>query len=203
VSRPATLRIVLAAAVVAVLWGGYHSHWSWTGINGHTATLWDWISLLLVPITVGTLPIWLAKRRRLGRTALAVVVVLLAVFAAVVVAGYEVPWNWTGFSDNKLWDWINLLLLPLVIATFPIWPEIRRELRMHHRLLLIALLAGFLVAAVGGYVWDWGWTGFRGNTLWDWLHLLLLPIAIPAILLPAAVAITTAALVEDEAEAGA
>jgi hypothetical protein len=201
-ARMATLRIALAAGVVAVLWGGYHSHWSWTGINGQTATLWDWINLLLVPITVGTLPIWLSKRRRLRRTGTAAAATVLILFAALVVAGYTVPWGWTGFEGNALWDWINLLLLPLVIATFPVWAEIRRELRIHHRVLLIALLAGFVLAAVGGYVWDWGWTGFRGNTLWDWLHLLLLPIAIPAILLPAAVAITSSALTQREGEAG-
>jgi hypothetical protein len=196
-ARVATIRIVLAVVVVAVLWGGYHSHWSWTGINGHTATLWDWISLLLVPVTVATLPIWLSKRDRLDRTRRLAALTLLAVFAAFVVAGYTVPWGWTGFEDNKLWDWINLLLLPLVIATFPVWPQIRRELRLHHRILIVALLAAFVVAAVGGYVWDWGWTGFRGNTLWDWLHLLLLPIAIPALLLPAALAITAGALMEE------
>jgi hypothetical protein len=67
---------------------------------------------------------------------------------------------------------------------------------MHHRLLLGALLAAFLVCVLGGYVWGWTWTGFRGNTLWDWLHLLLLPLAIPTILLPAAVAITSGELVE-------
>jgi cytochrome bd-type quinol oxidase subunit 2 len=195
-----SIRIALAVVVAAVLWGGYHSHWSWTGINGHTATLWDWISLLLVPVTVATLPIWLSRRDRLGRGRVLVAAALLAAFAVVVVLGYTVPWGWTGFGDNKLWDWINLLLLPLVIATFPIWPQIRAELRLHHRALIVLVLAAFVVCAVGGYVWGWDWTGFRGNTLWDWLHLLLLPIAIPAILLPAALAITAGELMaEDEA----
>ena len=193
----ATIRIALAVAVVAVLWGGYHSHWSWTGINGSTATLWDWINLLLVPVTVATLPIWVAKRDKLDRTHLTAAALVLAAFVAFVVAGYAVPWAWTGFEGNKLWDWISLLLLPLVIATFPIWPQIRQDLRLHHRVVLAALLVAFVVAAVGGYVWGWGWTGFQGNTLWDWLHLLLLPIAIPVILLPAALAITTGALADE------
>jgi hypothetical protein len=26
----------------------------------------------------------------------------------------------------------------------------------------------------------WHWTGFVGNTLWDWLQMLLVPFAIPA-----------------------
>lgn len=31
----------------------------------------------------------------------------------------------------------------------------------------------------GGYVLDWRWTGFHGNTLRDWLHLLLVPFVLP------------------------
>jgi hypothetical protein len=199
--RIGTFRLLLAAAVAAVLIGGYQQHWSWTGISGKTATLWDWISLLLLPITVATLPIWLSKRHRLTRGRKVAGLTVLVVFAGVVLAGYLVPWGWTGFEGNALWDWINLLLLPLVVATFPLWPEIRKELRMHHRLLLFALLAGFAVTVVGGYAWDWGWTGFRGNTLWDWLHLLVLPLAFPTLLLPAALAITAGELMQDEPSA--
>jgi hypothetical protein len=196
--RAAPLKLGLAAGAVVVLWGGYHSHWSWTGINGHTATLWDWVNLLLLPITVAALPLWLSNRDKLTARHRVGAGALLVAFAVFVVAGYAMPWGWTGFEGNKLWDWISLLLLPLVVATYPLWPEIRRELRMHHRVLLVALLAAFVVAAVGGYVWDWGWTGFRGNTLWDWLHLLLLPIAIPAILVPAVLAITAAGMRDGE-----
>lgn len=197
--RIGTVRLLVAAAAAAVLVGGYEAHWSWTGISGKTATLWDWISLLLLPITVATLPIWLAKHHRLGRGRKTAALALLAVFAGIVLAGYLVPWAWTGFRGNALWDWINLLLLPLVVATFPVWPEIRQELRMHHRLLLLLVLTAFAVAAIGGYVWDWGWTGFRGNTLWDWLHLLVLPLAFPTLLLPAALAITSGELMQEDA----
>jgi hypothetical protein len=188
--RVGGLRLLAAALVAAVLVGGYQEHWSWTGISGNTATLWDWFELLLLPVTVATLPLWLSRRHALDPRRKRAGLVLLGAFALLVVVGYAVPWNWTGFPGNHLWDWINLLLLPLVVATFPVWPEIRRELRMHHHLLLIGLLGGLVVCAVGGYVWAWNWTGFQGNTLWDWLHLLLLPLAIPTILLPAALAIT-------------
>lgn len=41
---------------------------------------------------------------------------------------------------------------------------------------------GFVTAA---YLAGWSWTGFRGNTLWDWLHLLLHPLLVPAIAVPA------------------
>jgi hypothetical protein len=196
--RVGGLRLIAVAAVAAVLVGGYQEHWSWTGISGKTATLWDWISLLLLPVTVATLPIWLSKRHSLDSRRKTAALALVSAFAVLVVLGYAVPWGWTGFTGNHLWDWISLLLLPLVVATFPVWPEIRRELRLHHHVLLIGLLVALVVCAVGGYVWGWAWTGFQGNTLWDWLHLLLLPLAIPTILLPAALAITAGALAEED-----
>ncbi len=199
--RIGTLRLVAAAAVAAVLVGGYQEHWSWTGISGKTATLWDWISLLLLPITVATLPIWLSRRHALDARRKAAGIACLAVFAVIVLAGYLVPWGWTGFEGNALWDWINLLLLPLVIATFPVWPEIRQELRLHHHLVLILAAVGFAVAVFGGYVWGWAWTGFQGNTLWDWLHLLILPLVFPTLLLPAALAITAGELMQEESQA--
>ena len=192
---------MLAAATAAVLVGGYQEHWSWTGISGKTATLWDWISLLLLPITVATLPIWLTRRRSIDSRRKAAGIAFFALFVGIVIAGYAVPWSWTGFEGNALWDWINLLLLPLVIATFPVWPEIRQELRLHHHLLLVAVLVGFAVAVFGGYIWGWAWTGFQGNTLWDWLHLLVLPLVFPTLLLPAALAITAGELMQEEAQA--
>ena len=36
---------------------------------------------------------------------------------ALVLAGYLVPWAWTGFTGNTAWDWIKLLLLPLLLPT--------------------------------------------------------------------------------------
>ena len=52
-SRLRTLSLAAGVAVAAVLlWGGYAHHWSWTGINGHTATLWDCLHLLILPLLV-------------------------------------------------------------------------------------------------------------------------------------------------------
>jgi hypothetical protein len=34
-----------------------------------------------------------------------------------VLCGYLVPWAWTGFTGNTAWDWIKLLLLPLLLPT--------------------------------------------------------------------------------------
>jgi hypothetical protein len=36
-----------------------------------------------------------------------------------------------------------------------------------------------------GYTIPWSWTGFRGNTVWDWLNLLFLPLLLPTLIVPA------------------
>ena len=42
----------------------------------------------------------------------------------------------------------------------------------------------FDVSVLAGYLARWRWTGFTGNTAWDWLHLLLLPLLVPAVIVP-------------------
>src|SRR4051794_25100402 len=40
-------------------------------------------------------------------------------------------WRWTGFqNNNKLWDWLHLLLLPVVLTALPLW---RARQRRRHR----------------------------------------------------------------------
>ncbi|MDX6579612.1 MAG: hypothetical protein QOJ47_1161, partial [Gaiellales bacterium] len=45
-------------------------------------------------------------------------------------------------------------------------------------LALAALALAFGVVIVGGYTYDWRFTGFPGKTLWDWLDLLVLPFSL-------------------------
>lgn len=75
------------------------------------------------------------------------------------------------------------MLLPLVLATGSL--EVGRA-RPGRRQLVAAAIAGVLFAALvaGGYLVPWRWTGFRGNTVWDWIRLLLLPILLPTVVLP-------------------
>jgi hypothetical protein len=100
-----------------------------------------------------------------------------------VVAGYTVPWGWTGFVGNKLWDWLELLILPLTVALIPVVLDLRNNWGARHSLVALTLLAAFTVVVLGGYLGNWGWTGFRGNTLWNWLHLWLLPLLIPLLVI--------------------
>jgi hypothetical protein len=108
---------------------------------------------------------------------------MLVAFAALVLAGYLVPWAWTGFTGNTLWDWLSLALLPLVLATAALWRPPPRWTARHTLLVTIGALVA-LVLVFAGYLVPWAWTGFTGNTAWDWIKLLLLPVLLPTVVLP-------------------
>ena len=60
-------------------------------------------------------------------------------------------------------------------------PKNERSFKVKVWMVLLAGVALFLVvSAVGGYAFNWTWTGFEGNHLWDWITLLLLPIGLAA-----------------------
>src|SRR5205823_13522847 len=47
---------------------------------------------------------------------------------------------------------------------------------------LVATLVILVVLEIGTFAFNWTWTGFKANdTVWDWLHLLLIPIALAAV----------------------
>jgi hypothetical protein len=188
-NRGIARRTLLAWAGVAVLavvvWGGYGHHWPWTGINGGTATLWDWLHLLLLPLAAATLPTWFRHDTRLHPRAKRIAITALALFSLVVVLGYTVPWRWTGFRGNTVWDWFNLVFLPLVLVLIPWFVELRHDWQARHTVMTGVGLAIFLAFVLGGYLASWTWTGFTGNTLWNWMQLLFLPLLVPTVILPA------------------
>jgi putative effector of murein hydrolase LrgA (UPF0299 family) len=181
---------VLAIATVVVIIGGYGAKWQWTGFQAN-GQLWDWLSLLLLPVVVGVIPLWIKYRQHIDRIRRISHGAALAVWIALVVVGYVIPLAWTGFTDQTLWNWLSLLLVPVVVAVtatvasmkMPL-PALVRSLRPRYQLLIGTLAAGFVVTVVGGYGLGWTWTGYQGNTLWDWLSLLLLPLVVPTALLP-------------------
>jgi MFS family permease len=180
---------VLAAAgglaLAIVLWGGYSHRWSWTGINGGSATLWDWLNLLLLPLVFSVLPVWFNRETRMHPRTKGYAFGLLAAFVLLVILGYAVPWDWTGFRGNTLWDWFGLIVLPVTLILMPRLLEMRREdWRAHHWALSSTLAAIFIAVVLGGYLGKWAWTGFTDNKLWDWMHLLLLPLLLPTLILP-------------------
>jgi uncharacterized membrane protein len=183
--RQSALAAAGGLALAIVLWGGYSHRWSWTGINGETATLWDWLNLLLLPLVFSVLPVWFSRSARVHPRTKAYAFSFLAVFVVFVILGYAVPWNWTGFRGNTLWDWLGLIVLPVTLILMPRLLEMRREnWQLRHSALSVTLLGAFIVLVLGGYLGRWTWTGFTDNRLWDWMHLLLLPLLLPTVILP-------------------
>lgn len=174
---------ILATAVLVVLWGGYAERWQWTGFAANNQ-VWDWLKLLLLPVVVGTIPLWIQRGKYVSRGRRIAYLAVVVALGGFVAAGYLIPLTWTGFRGNTLWDWFELALLPAVIVSVQAWPSAGRRFRPHHKAALAVLTVTWLITLAGGYSVPWSWTGYPGNTLWDWLQLLLLPLLVPLILLP-------------------
>jgi len=182
---------VLAVAGLVLLWGGYTRRWAWTGLEGN-GQLWDWLHLLLLPVILGTIPLWIQDREYIGRTRSAAYASAIVAWIGFVIAGYLVPLNWTGFRGQTLWNWFELLLLPAALVSLRALTgkggragSFLRSLRPYQKGLIAALAAGWVVTVIGGYALRWEWTGYTGNTVWDWVQLLLVPLVFPTIVYPA------------------
>lgn len=104
---------------------------------------------------------------------------LVVGFVLIVAAGYAFKWRWTGFNkDDQLWDLMHVVLLPVVLATLPVWYHTRERWMIGWRWVLGGVVVAFIVLVIGGYTLGWTWTGFPGNTFWDWLELLALPVVV-------------------------
>jgi hypothetical protein len=186
VRKDATYVLVVAGLVALV--GGYAGPWKWTGFEAN-GQVWDWLNLLLLPVVIGTIPLWIQDREYIDTGRRIIYSAFIVAFTGFVIAGYLVPISWTGFSGQKLWNWIELLVLPAALAitaalTSRGIQHQDRLLRPYERGMVIALVAGWIVTVIGGYALRWAWTGYPGNTLWDWLQMLLVPLVFPTILLP-------------------
>jgi hypothetical protein len=123
-----------------------------------------------------------ADRRRHLRAAQVLVVGAVLFLVVTAVGGYVFRWAWTGFADNDtVWDWLDLVLLPTTLACLPLWTVTRTAHRTAWRAVLVLLGAVLVVLVIGGYGVPWRWTGFAGNTLWDWLKLFLVPFVLPLV----------------------
>ncbi len=190
--RNLVLCAVLVLALAVLLVGGYALRWSWTGFTANNQ-LWDWMQLLLLPVAIATFPLWLrfsqfmspVRRRTLGAA--------VVVFALFVLIGYVNPLKWTGFRGQTLWSWLTLIILPVSIVTVQVWPQSGRDLHRGHVAAATVICAALVTTIIGGYWGDWSWTGYEGNTLWDWLTLVLAPAAVTTILVPTLVRLLTGA----------
>ena len=57
-----------------------------------------------------------AKQKKWRVLWIAFLVIILISFVITIIGGYAFNWTWTGFSDNKLWEWLNLLILPVTLV---------------------------------------------------------------------------------------
>lgn len=105
----------------------------------------------------------------------------LTALIVLAIGGYMLNWSWTGFKGNTLWDWLHLLVLPVVLTLTTLWILQHHSWRRSYTLALVISGLAMAILAIGGYMLNWSWTGFKGNTFWDWLNLLLLPVVLTVV----------------------
>ncbi len=123
-------RLFVATVVIIVVLeiGTYAFNWTWTGFKAND-TLWDWLKLLLIPIALATVPIWFTAEEEQQRIWLAqlkwMLLATIVILAVLFIGSHTINWIWTGFKENgTLWDWLSLLMVPVIVAVLPIWYSI-------------------------------------------------------------------------------
>jgi uncharacterized membrane protein len=173
------LIFAMAVGLAVIILGGYGLSWSWTGFKENN-TLWDWLRLTVLPIVLGVTAFWLsAEGRRRVEWRWWWLILPVAAATVLLVGGYALHWDWTGFQGNKLWDWLHLLVLPLVLVLLPSSARLRTLHPSQWRFAVGAVIVFFVVVTIGGYTLHWTWTGMSDNEFWDWLDLLLVPFLVP------------------------
>src|SRR6185437_5946367 len=71
--------------------------------------------LVLLPLVVAITSSWWGRSWRPARRHVVAAATGLAAFGVLVIAGYLVPIQWTGFTCNTMWDWVKLLIMPVVV----------------------------------------------------------------------------------------
>lgn len=169
------IAVLTATAVLAT----YGRTWSWTGFRGNE-NVWQWLQLLSEPAALIIVLLQLLSPPN-PRTMVVGLSIAVAALAVLMVGGYAMGWAWTGFGEYRLWDWLQLLVLPVMIILLPLWLRAGAHVARPVAWLLGAIGASLVVAFVGGYVFGWAWTGCVGKTFRDWLGLLITPFALPLI----------------------
>jgi hypothetical protein len=68
--------------------------------------------------TIGQLLRWPPSRRQLLWTASGIATLA---FLIIVIFGYLLGWKWTGLPKQTPWDWLQLLIIPAVLAGVGLW----------------------------------------------------------------------------------
>jgi len=167
---------VIAAAIAVFAVHG--RQWHWTGFDGNTS-LWAWLQTFAQPLAFVWLTVRLLTSDRGWRAWRRTGAVTSATLALIIVASYTWNWTWTGFAGKQLWDWLHLMLFPVVVVLLPEWVRKGEPFGPRQAAIAMMVLGGFAVLLVGGYRWGWTWTGFTGNSFHDWLDLMIAPFLVP------------------------
>ena len=55
-------------------------------------------------------------------------VATVVIIVVLEIGTYAFNWTWTGFKENgTLWDWLSLLLVPIIVVVLPIWYSVRQS----------------------------------------------------------------------------
>ena len=175
-------RILLGTLVgIVAIFAVNGRNWPWTGFAGATS-LWSWLKLLVTPAALASLIVRLNSPASPGRTWRTLGLAAGVLFVATIIGGYWADWGWTGFPGKALWDWLELMLFPLVILVLPEWVRHGGPRGRRAAIIAIGASALFALIVIGGYSWGWTWTGFTGNTFRDWLALMIAPFLLPVTL---------------------
>src|SRR4051794_4870643 len=171
--------MAIAVSMATIVLATAGRSWTWTGFQGEVS-LWEWLQLLGRPLAFIALLVWLVDPPNPRRWMLAFGACVLAL-VVLMIGGYALHWEWTGFGEYRLWDWMELLILPVMLVVLPMW--LRVGTLVSRRILMALGIAAIMfgLVVIAGYVFDWGWTGFEGHTFRDWLYLLIEPFLLPIV----------------------
>jgi putative effector of murein hydrolase LrgA (UPF0299 family) len=170
--------MVALIAGAIVLFAIQGRQWRWTGFDGNVS-LWSWLQTFAQPFAFVYLTMRLLTTDRSWRALRVAGAITGALLSLTIVLSYSLKWDWTGFGGKQLWDWLHLMLFPVVVVLLPEWVRKGEPFGPREALIVTVVLAGFAVLLVGGYHWGWAWTGFTGNSFRDWLDLMIAPFLLP------------------------
>ena len=64
---------------------------------------------------------WQRARKSLSVVGIVVAVALAVVVIVAIIGGYLFHGDWTGLSKKTLWDWLQLLVVPVMLAIGGFW----------------------------------------------------------------------------------
>jgi hypothetical protein len=122
-----TLLVAVILGFVILVVAGYAFNWSWTGFREYK--LWDWLTILVLPSVLTSLSIGYAidqilagnKKKQWRRLWMILITIALVGFIVSIIGGYAFHWSWTGFSDNKFSQWVQLLIIPVAQLLVALW----------------------------------------------------------------------------------